>query len=435
MTLLEQVRQFWYDNHTGDFSVWGIPVARREIQRHGGPAPELAECPTCQKREWLSRVCRSPRYDYVTAHACAVGDRARFLVECQGDEFWTHYNQNFWYMLGCDPKLNAPKCALLIPPRPNSSLHWFLKQNCDQWGINLRRGLAQACQVDAFTDPAKIDWAKYDFLFLKNTGPDVPDFGRPDLPIVMYCQDGWFKDYQTPIDRLKPDYVLTPYLTAWKETLGVKWPAHTEFYFYGTSPSTFFARPNLDPEKKSLDLITVGVSNPAHVYKPRQKLDRQLKRLPAKYKVGYSHRGGSRRDRWSGSTVCKGDRRFLNKWSELLGTARYATFGPLKGDFPGGQLLITKHYELLGSGAIPILPDAPDLHLLDIEPHVHYIPLSKVWRNNNKLMWYLDRYEKHRHIAANAVRWYQENADRTLFDDFEDFIRDVTEHRYPKRLL
>lgn len=64
MALLERVRQFWYNNHAGDFSVWGIPITWREIQRHGGPAPELAECPICQKQEWISFIRDVTKHKY-----------------------------------------------------------------------------------------------------------------------------------------------------------------------------------------------------------------------------------------------------------------------------------------------------------------------------------------------------------------------------------
>ena len=44
-------------------------------------------------------------------------------------------------------------------------------------------------------------------------------------------------------------------------------------------------------------------------------------------------------------------------------------------------------------------------------------------------------YDSYRYIAENAVKWHQENADRLLFDGFEDVVQAVTRGRYPRRTL
>lgn len=93
-----------------------------------------------------------------------------------------------------------------------------------------------------------------------------------------------------------------------------------------------------------------------------------------------------------------------------------------------------KYYELLGSGAIPFLPECPDLARLGIEPGVHYIPLSEIEGDNERAVHYLDNYVHHHHIAVNAVAWHRENADSMLFDGFEKLIMEATGNRYPRRL-
>ena len=38
-------------------------------------------------------------------------------------------------------------------------------------------------------------------------------------------------------------------------------------------------------------------------------------------------------------------------------------------------------------------------------------------------------------IAENAVTWYKKNSDKMLFEDFENLIREITDYKYPKRLI
>jgi hypothetical protein len=72
---------------------------------------------------------------------------------------------------------------------------------------------------------------------------------------------------------------------------------------------------------------------------------------------------------------------------------------------------------------------------LGVKPWVHYIPLSEVWQRNARLMELLAAYDSYRYRAVNAVCWYQANADRLLFETFEDLIQQVTGGKYPRRLV
>ena len=97
--------------------------------------------------------------------------------------------------------------------------------------------------------------------------------------------------------------------------------------------------------------------------------------------------------------------------------------------------MVGKYYEALGSGAIPIFPEVPDLKLLGIKPFEHYIPLSEVEGDNEKLAFYLDHYQEYKHIAESAVNWYRQNSDKMLFEGFEEVVRSITKYEYPKRLV
>jgi len=113
-----------------------------------------------------------------------------------------------------------------------------------------------------------------------------------------------------------------------------------------------------------------------------------------------------------------------------LGSAKYTIFGRMK--YP---ILVWKYYETLGSGAIPIFPEVPDLKLLGVKPFEHYIPLSKIEGDSERLKYFLDNYDKYKYIAENAVRWYEQNENKLLFGDFEEVIRELTNYKYPKRLI
>jgi len=97
--------------------------------------------------------------------------------------------------------------------------------------------------------------------------------------------------------------------------------------------------------------------------------------------------------------------------------------------------LVSKYYESLGSGAIPIFPEISDLENLNIKPFEHYIPLSEVEGDNKKMEYYIENYEKFKYIAQNAVDWYGKNCDQMLFEDFGEMIRNTTDFQFAKRLI
>jgi hypothetical protein len=198
--------------------------------------------------------------------------------------------------------------------------------------------------------------------------------------------------------------------------------------------SNFFTRPNLS--QKSIDLLSIG-NITGHLYEGRRKLHSQLKSFQnqnSSYKIEFSHIVGTLEpDPAKGLeyTDSQGNKiRYLNKWSEYLGRAKYTVFGKMK--YP---VLVGKYYETLGSGAVPIFPEVQDLKLLGVKPFEHYIPLSEIEGNNERLKYFLDNYDKFKYIAENAVKWYKENSDIMLFNRFEDLIREVTNYKFPKRLL
>ena len=239
------------------------------------------------------------------------------------------------------------------------------------------------------------------------------------------------KGRQRAIDWLKPDVFLTPDPTPWKENFKI--PSETKVVFYPLFDSLFFARPNLT--EKELDLLALGATTSFSVYEPRIILNKQISRLPGHYKIEFSHSAGDGNVSKKGAVLKEDSRtgsviRFLNKWSEYLSSARYAVFGRMK--YPGFAI---KHYEVLGSGAVPIFPETADFKYLKIRPFEHYIPLSEIEGDNEKLSYYLDNYDKYKYIAQEAVNWYKENSDRMIFRDFENLIGEITNHKYPKRLI
>jgi len=98
-------------------------------------------------------------------------------------------------------------------------------------------------------------------------------------------------------------------------------------------------------------------------------------------------------------------------------------------------MLVSKYYEVLGSGAIPIFPEVPDLKLLGIKPFEHYIPLSEIEGDNNKLAHFLSHYDDFRYIADKAVKWYKEASNKMIFENFEELIGKITNYNYSKRLI
>lgn len=66
---------------------------------------------------------------------------------------------------------------------------------------------------------------------------------------------------------------------------------------------------------------------------------------------------------------------------------------------------------------------------------MNIISLSEVEGNNKRLTYYLDHYNDFKYIAKNAVKWYNENSDKMQFEGFENTIREITNYKYPKRLI
>jgi hypothetical protein len=429
--LVERVRYFWYANIPGDFDLDGEKISRRDIFVYGGPNPKFT-CPICQKSEWLSRIRQKNLFQ---PHNCPQAKECETLCSRQGDELWTNFHQNFDFSIGCDPNLPAPKCLCVLPEDKNNEAGGFYLRfqnpGCDQWMLVFRRRLAYACQVDVVSYPTSINWNNYDFVFVTNTGSNKK-FPRPPIPVIMYGHDFWpleDKGFQWVIDWLKPEILLTPYPTQWKEYF--KLPPKTTVVFYPFFDSLFFARPNLN--KKKFDLLVIG-SITSSVYKERISLNEKIRKFIKKYKIEFSQilpRAAS----WRGKTqredpVTKSPIYYLNKWSEYLGSARYVIFGRMK-----FSILVSKYYEVLGSGAIPIFPEVPDLKLLGVKPFEHYIPLSEIENNPERLIYFLDHYNDFKHIAQNAVDWYKKVSDKMIFEDFEELVRRVTNYRYPKRQI
>lgn len=432
--LVERTRAFWFNNVPGTLEIDGHTTTREDIYRYGGPDPLLTH-PVSQRMEWLSRITQTNRYK---PHDSPQAEQCRVLCERQGDERWVNYHQNFNFMVGCSPALAAPRCLCILPPYPGEAggdfYQRFLTPKCDQWMLVLKRRLARSCQVDVVAHPVGIDWSQYDLVFLPHTATNRA-FRRPNIPVVLYGHDYWGRQhaYQWVIDWLQPDVLLVPYPTPWRERFRL--PAHTRVAFSPFAPSMFFTRPNLDPAQKQFDLLVTGATEQA-IYAPRATLDRQIRPLTERYRIEFSHHIGARRYASDGGTLREGPDgvvRYLNQWSVYLGSARYAIFGRMVVE-PCAPLL-GKYYEYFGSGAIPIVPEVPDLALLGVRPFEHYIPLAEVEGNNERLSYVLDHYEEFFPIAQNAVAWYQQHVDRMLFDDFEVMVHELTGMRFPMRLI
>lgn len=424
--LVEKVRQFWYSNTPGKFSLDGENISRRDILVYGGPNPKFS-CLVCQKAEWLSRVRQKNMF---VPHACNQSEECAALCQKQGNELWAHLHQNFDFSIGCDETLPAAKGIICYGPTGKKH---FLEPGCDNFLLLLKRSLSYSCQVDVTDNPFSVDWSKYDFAWVGNMR-EIPKFKRPNLPVILYGHDFWgpeSKLFQWVIDWLEPDVLMSTCPGPWEDNF--KLPKKTRTVLRPFFESTFFARPNLD--RKEMDLLIIGAISSPLLYQPRITLTEQLKELPKKYKVKFHQLAGAYSVYSPGGVVKKDTKTgletgFLNKWSEYLSRAKYVIFGGMR--YP---VLVSKYYETLGSGAIPIFPEIPDLKRLGIKAFEHYIPLSEVEGNNQKLAHFLDNYEKYRHIAENAVNWYKENSDKMLFNDFEDLIREITSYKYPKRLI
>lgn len=422
--MINKVRKWWYNNETGGFNVRDKTVTKRMVQTYGGPSPDYNNCEICQFSEWLSRI---DQHNTFQPHNCPTAKACADVCAKQGNDLWTNYHQDFRFSIGVDPSLDAPKGAVIFLNEPSAEL-WQVwnGRRCEQLMPRLRRQFAQACQIDVYSH-MNVDWSKYDFCFFQNTGKYLPMVERPSIPIIMYCHDPWgdyqqvSDDMQTRLNHYRPSYLLTPYPSIWKTLYFI--PNETTIRFYPQPEGTFFARPNLGAKK--LDLLVIGTAT-MHHYTPRRELMTQVEPLKRQFKIEFSTNFGSNSWMHSGPveyTGKEGLTRYLNKWSEYLGTAKYVTFGPCAG--AAKEMLLMKYYECLGSGAIPIMPEVEDLKLLGVQPMIHYIPLSNVWQNNTKLEHYLRCHQDYHYIAENAVQWYQDNADTMLYTRFEDLIQEA----------
>ena len=433
--LVEETRRFWFNNIPGTINVDGQDITRGDIYTYGGPNPWITH-PQSQKMEWMSRVRQKNLFK---PHESPDEEMCKTLCERQGDELWTHHHQNFDFAMGCDSGLNAPMGILILPDdikhfEGYSAYSRFQNAFCDQFTHVLKRRLSMACQYDVVAYPEGIDWQQYDFLFTINIEKNRP-FPRPSLPVILYGHDLWLNRKslnQKVVDWIQPDILLTPYPSAWEKY--IHYQNNTHVVFMPFAPSMFFTRPNLKMNKKCLDLLVIGALQ-SHVYVPRIVLSHQIRSLIDRYAVEFSHHVGARRNVWNGATIQQYKKtkiHYLNQWSSYLGSARYVVFGRTGENL---EWLFGKYYETMGSGAIPIFPEVPDLKLLGIKPFEHYIPLSEVEGNNERLTYFLDHYEDYFNIAQNAVSWCQNNMDRMVFEDFETIIHEVTAGRYPKRLV
>ncbi|TSC75473.1 MAG: hypothetical protein G01um101430_315 [Parcubacteria group bacterium Gr01-1014_30] len=423
--LVRAVRNFWYGSILDRFVLEGEEIKKEEIFTYGGPNPEFS-CPICQKAEWVSRIRQENLF---LDHSCPSSEKCRKLCEKQGNDLWTHFHQNFDFSLGCSADLPAPKGVYVL----FGKLDMFHALRLEPMERIFHRQFAFACQLDIAEGPFGIDWKKYDFMFMYLPGA-VPKFKRPPIPVILFAHDFWRepKASQWVLDWLEPEVFLTTYPTQFKENY--RFPKNTKVVFHPMFTSNFFTRPNLS--QKSIDLLSVG-NTKGPLYQGRRNLNMQLQKFKEQYpsyKLEFSHIVGTLKPNEQEGleyTDSQGNQiRYLNKWSEYLGTAKYVIFGKMK--YP---ILVGKYYETLGSGAIPIFPEVPDLKLLGVKPFEHYIPLAEIEGNSERLKYFLDNYEKFKYIGKNAVKWYKDNSDKMLFAGFEGSIREVTNYKFPKRLV
>ncbi len=430
--LLRDARRWWFNNNPDPLPIPLVPdgqafmqLPRSMVATHGGPDPTFNSCPTCQVAEWVSRLLQMDRF---VDHRCPSAEDCRALCSRQGKEEWTHLQQNFWFARGVDEGLNAPRCALFFQTR---SYNGWWTPGGSHVTINKRRNFGRACQVDVYhlTPEVTVDWERYDFAFIHNRR-QVPLIERPPVPVVMYGHDMWKGNPQETLDHYRPEILLTPFPSLWKKEMRI--PAGTEVRLYAISASQFFTRPNPDPARKSLDLLCIGALSNDRFYRPRKQLHAQILNLPPRYAVGHSHQaqhGFARAD----EPLDGRKNTFLNKYSETLGRARFVIFAGCSDK--AAPMMLIKYYEVLGSGAVPVMPPVGDLALLGVEAGVHYVDVGKVTGDNHALARMLDRYEDYRPIAERAAEWHREQADRLLFGGFEEVVREVTGHEYPARLV
>ena len=213
----------------------------------------------------------------------------------------------------------------------------------------------------------------------------------------------------------------------------MKIPDGTDARLYAVNASNLFTSPNLDKSQKPLDLLCIGAMSkgPTGPYGPRIDGHKQVLKLAPRFKVSHSHK--AQFGFASTNEPLSDERRFLNFYSKHLGQAKFVFFGPCQG--LAKEALLIKYYEVLGCGAIPIMPTVADLGLIGVEPNVHYLPFDRVANDNRRLEQWLDQYDRFYHIARNATQWHRANADSLLFDHFEDMVSAITSDQYPQRLI
>ena len=426
--LMLKARQHWYNNEGGPFVVDGVNVTRRQMDVHGGPDPTHYRCETCQALEWTSRTTQTNRWH---RHSCKNTGRLReeVIASCkrQGSEWWTHMHSCYWYGVAHDPTLNAPKMAVFYTTERGYREFWT--RAGFHVNINKQRCFARACQVEPFllSDMPRIDWKQYDLCLIHNRR-EVELYPRPTVPIILFCWDPWKGNPQAALNHYQPEHVISPSPQLWLDKMTM--PKHTKVWLYAAGEGNYFTHPNLEPTRKCVDLVVLGALSSQH-YAPRKAFQRQLESLPGRFLTLHLHEPNH------GMTLPEAPlseyNGFLNVYVDQIGRGRYATFGPCGGE--AATIMAMKTYEVLGSGAIPILPEVPDLARLGIEPGVHYIPFSEIRANNKRLAYLLGHYSDHRHIAQAAVKWHQEHADRLLFDGFENVVQAATGGKFPRRRL
>jgi len=426
--LMQAARAWWFGDVPGDFPLNHGFVSREACYRHGGPSRLLDACEECQESEWLSRACGELLY---VPHSCDAGtsDLAHRRCLAQGDEAWCNLWQDFSFAEGADRALGAPSVLLLEPPK---GLEFLRFQGCDVSTLNFLRQFGVSCTYDVRGDAEDVDWRRYDLVFVVN-GRTAYRGGKPPdgVPVVMYGHDCYkeAERYQALIDDWRPDHFWCPNMASWRA--GFRFPERTRFWFRADGDGTFFSRPNLGPEGKEWDLLLVGYAKPAGCYAPRAELARAVHRdLSGEFRVRIETDPGAQLVNWPGPTEAPGIC-CLNAWSAHLGRARFAMFGETTYK---PNWVPRKAYELLGSGAVPIMPYSEDFAALGVTPWVHFIPLS--WVTEAPCMrGVLRDYEFHRAIAERAVAWHRNRLDKLMFDGFEELLLGALEGRYRRRVI
>jgi len=425
---IHDFRNYWYSGNGGNYSIASpnIVCSYSRAWERGGPDPIFNGCKICQNAEWASRLTGCDAFP--SGHTCSTSEFAREHCIHQGEDY-PHLGQNYLFAAFTDDETPAPKCLMAHSIKGVKHLWSY---SADQGRIAWARQFAIACQYDLFGVGVEVQPKEaecYDFIFTYCTGSNYNPFPRSDtVPLLMYGHDLWKgrENRQAMIDDLEPDIFWTPYPSSWKAHYSFS--KKTQIVFRPIPAGTFLTRPNLDEEKKKFDLLVIGATGNL-IYQPRKDLTDQILKIAKKpFRIHIHNSAGASRSRHTGS-IRAGSRPFITAWSEFLGSSRYVIFDGIAEE---PQPIFFKYYETLGSGAVPIFPNAPDLALLGIKPWKHFIPVEEYRNNNEGLLKLLG--EDHSDIARNAVAWYFENADTMLYDWLEDMIHEMIEDNpYQKR--